>query len=475
MWEQIRANKRKSIALVAIMAVLLLGLGFVVGEVLAPGAGLIGLAAALALWITLSLVSYFQGDNILLAVSRAKPVEKQDAPQLFNVVEEMKIASGLGKMPKIYLVNDTSMNAFAVGRSPDNAAIAVTSGLLANLDRDELQGVIAHETAHIVNRDVLFMTMVGIMLGAIVMIGDIFLRGMWYTGGGRSRRYSSSSRGGGQAQAIFAILAIVFAILAPVLAQLIYFAVSRRREYLADAHAVTLTRYPEGLASALERLGAGKAPLTSATKATAPMYIINPFAKASLKNMSSTHPPLGQRIAILRSIGGTVSYGAYQQAWANAAGEKAGKLPASALDAGKTEPVRKAHPDAAKRKSPRQRLREAGDLVRKANNFLFLPCVCGLRIKLPPNFKKDKVDCPRCHRELAVPMAQLAALGQIADTVADQMPKGTPVQGPLTIRRKGKGWMSFNCTCGATMQLSPNFNGNQMHCRSCGRTIHIES
>ena len=486
MWEQIQSNKRKTVVLVVAMAFVLLVLGYIIGESVGRGVGILGVFAAFLLWLILSLVAYFKGDNIILAVSGAKKIEKGDHPELFNIVEEMTIASGLPKMPDIYIINDTSLNAFAVGRNPDKAAVAVTAGMLGRLNRDELQGVIAHEVSHIINRDVLLMTMVGIMLGAIVMISEIYLRSLFY-GAISGRRYSSrSSRKGGGGQGIAMVIAIVAAILAPLLARLIYLAVSRKREYLADANATVLTRYPEGLASALEQLGASTTPVAKANKATAAMYIINPFAKAKLSALTSTHPPLAERVKILRSIGGTVTYGAYQEAWGAIGGKRAGQLPGSALsDTERGGSVRKADPR-AKRKSPKQQMRETGDLLRNINKFIFLPCVCELKLKLPPDFKHDKVTCPKCSREHTVPNAQLAAAAAIADNLpADKAEKvGRAARPPklgkspsgetLKIKRQPGEWMTFKCTCGATKTLSPEFAAKKMKCKKCARTIEIE-
>lgn len=485
MWEQIRSNKRKSAALVVVMALILIGLGIVIGEAYVQGGGFVGLVVAFAIWAFLSLIAYFQGDNILLAVSGAKKIGPSDHPELFNIVEEMKIASGLPKMPDIYIINDDSMNAFAAGRKPEKAIVAVTSGLLARLSRDELQGVVAHEVAHIINRDVLLMTMVSIMLGAIVMIAEIFLRSLWYGGGRSSRRYSSDSKGGGQAQAIMMVIAIVLAILAPILAQLIYFAISRKREYLADANGALLTRYPEGLASALEKLGSSRVPVARANKATASMYIVNPFAKVSLRKLTSTHPPTEERIRILRGIGGNVSYNAYQAAWGAVSGKKAGTIPGSAIAAGESHAVRAADPR-SKKKSTRQQARDAGDLLRKVNQFIFLPCVCGLRVKLPPDYKHDSVDCPKCQRTLTVPVAQMAAIAAVAENLPQPAKEAKPKQksgaparrkvpdrAPLRIQRKSGEWMSFKCTCGKAHTLSPGFSLSSMTCDKCERTIEV--
>jgi heat shock protein HtpX len=411
MWEQIQLNKRRSAILLVLIALLLVALGFFIAEAMQPGAGAMGMLVAVIIWVVMSLVAYYQGENILLAVSGAKEIQKEDHPQLFNVVEEMTIAAGLPKMPRVYLIQDMALNAFATGRDPSNSAVAVTAGLLSTLNRDQLQGVVAHEMSHVVNRDVLLMTMAGVILGSIVMISEVFLRGLWYSGGAaRSRRYRSDKEGG-QAQMIMMVVAIVLAILAPFLAQLLYLAISRRREYLADANGALLTRYPEGLAGALEKIEADPNVLENATKATAPMYISNPFAKAGgmALNLVSTHPPIDERIRILRSMAGGVSYANYDTAWRQVKGKDSGVIPASALAlaaAAAPVAVREANPETVEPRDPRQQMRETGDLMRKVNNYQFLDCECGLRIKLPPDFDGASVECPRCHRELDVQTAR---------------------------------------------------------------------
>ena len=249
-----------------------------------------------------------------------RQIQKQDHPQLFNVVEEMTIAAQLPKMPRVYIVDDPAPNAFAVGRNPDKASVAVTIGLLRMMNRSELQGVIAHELAHIKNRDVALMTTAGIMLGAIVIIADFGMRAMWLTGGSRRSRDDS---GGGGAQAILLIIALVFMILSPILAQLIYFALSRRREYLADASGAMFTRWPEGLASALEKLGGTQIPQADQNRVTAPMYIVRPLREGEHRSLSSafaTHPPLAKRIEVLRHMGGQADFRAYDQAYAQTMG-----------------------------------------------------------------------------------------------------------------------------------------------------------
>jgi heat shock protein HtpX len=243
---------------------------------------------------------------MVLAASRAKEITHDEAPVLFNVVEEMAIASGL-PMPKVYVVNDTAPNAFATGRDPEHASVAVTKGLLEKLERDELQGVIAHEMAHVGNFDIRYAMLVGILVGTTVLISDFFLRGLWFGGGrGGGRREG----GGGQLQIIMIVVAIFLAILAPLFARLLQLSISRQREYLADATAVRLTRNPKGLADALQKISGDREVLEVANRATAHLYIANPikkFEKRS-KGIFSTHPPIEDRIKILRTMetGGVV-------------------------------------------------------------------------------------------------------------------------------------------------------------------------
>ena len=331
MWEQIRSNQIRSVVLTIGMGALLVLIGYFLGLYFFDSATA-GLFIAILVWVILSLVAYFQGDSILLSMSGAKKIKPDDHPRLYNVVEEMKIASGLEKMPDIYIIDDPALNAFATGRDPNRASVAITSGLLQKLNRDELQGVIGHEISHVKNRDVLLMAMCSVVLGTIVLLAWYGSRFLIF--GGAGSRRSSSSRGGGQAQIIILIVALVFMILAPIFAQLIYFAISRKREYLADASSALYTRYPEGLASALEKLGAATGQLKSANKATAPMYIVNPFRQKGMKasDLSSTHPPISERIRILRAMSGA-SFNDYDQAYRQLHGGDKGVVPAASLAA----------------------------------------------------------------------------------------------------------------------------------------------
>lgn len=296
MYEQISRNKRFSYLLVVVMTALLVVMGYVIGYA-TIGNWYAGLVIAVVVALVMGLSSYYSGDKIVLATSRAKRVTHDEAPQLYNVVEEMAIASG-SPVPAVYVIDDSAPNAFATGRNPRHSSVAVTSGLLEKLNREELQGVVAHEMSHVRNYDILFATLVGVMVGAIALMADFFLR--WSFFGGRRR----SSNGGGQAAIIFLVIGLVLAILAPLAARAVQLAISRKREYLADASAVELTRNPGGLAGALEKIAADQEVLEVANRATAHLYIANPvksFEKRA-KSIFSTHPPIEQRIAILRAM-----------------------------------------------------------------------------------------------------------------------------------------------------------------------------
>jgi heat shock protein HtpX len=350
----------------------------------------------------LNLVAFFQGDNIMLALSRARKIKRDDHPRLYNIVEEMKIASGLERMPDIYIIDDPAMNAFATGRDASHASVAVTAGLLQALNRDELQGVVAHEMAHIKNRDVLLMSLCGVLLGTIVILAWYGSRMMLF-GGMVGGRRSSRGGGGGQAQVIIMIAAIALAILAPILAQLIYFAISRKREYMADASSALYTRYPEGLASALEKLGGSKVQVKAANQATAPAYIINPFRqkRRAAADLTSTHPPISERIRILRSMGGGASFADYDQAYRGI--HKGGKPVFSAVTLAGTGAVgiRAAVPEAAvgtPEPSKAERTREVSDLMWRMNKYQTVKCDCGTKLKIPPDFKRSNIRCPHCGR-----------------------------------------------------------------------------
>jgi len=397
MWEQIRSNRIRSLILITGMGILLFLVGYFLGLYFldSPVAGLI---IAIVLWGIMNLVAYFQGDSILLSVSGAKKITRDDHPRLYNIVEEMKIASGLPKMPDIYIIDDPALNAFATGRSPEKASVAVTSGLLEKLNRDELQGVIGHEISHVNNRDVLVMSLAGVMLGTIVIMAWYATRMLFFSGMTGGRR-SSRSGGGGQGQIIILAIGIVLMILAPIAAQLLYFAVSRKREYLADASSALYTRYPEGLASALEKLAASTQQLQKVNKATAPMYIINPFREKGMKanDLSSTHPPITKRIQILRAMGGA-SLKEYNQAYLKETGK--GVIPPSALAGEAAVPLRAASaPEKSEAVEEKvKRTRETSNLMWRLGKYKTISCPCGTQLRVPPGFQKPNVRCPHCGR-----------------------------------------------------------------------------
>ena len=298
--DRIAVNRRNSLFLIAGFLAFVAVFGYVIGYAWIgdPVSALFGLGLAFVVGTVSGIATYYGGARMVLAASRAKEVSHEDAPVLFNVVEEMAIAAGL-PMPKVYIIDDTAPNAFATGRDPEHASVAVTSGLLEKLDRDELQGVIAHEMSHVGNFDIRYAMLVGVLVGTTVLISDFFLRGLWFGGGRGGRR-----EGGGQAQIIMLIVAILLAILAPLFARLLQLSISRQREYLADATAVQLTRNPKGLADALQKISGDREVLEAANRATAHLYIVNPIKKFEkrARGLFSTHPPIEDRIKILRQM-----------------------------------------------------------------------------------------------------------------------------------------------------------------------------
>lgn len=296
MYDQIASNKLKSAALVVAFVLLVALIGYVFGQ--ATDWGYLGLVAALGVAFVMSWGSYWFSDRIVLSLSRARPVDRDLEPYLVNTVEGLAIAAGL-PVPRTYVIDDPAPNAFATGRNPENAAIAVTSGLVALMNRQELEGVLAHELAHVKNYDTLLQTLAAVLAGSVTLISEWMLRSFLWGGG---RRRSSE---GGQLAVILIVVALVLAILAPFAAMLIRFAISRKREYLADASAAMLTRYPIGLAGALRKIAADQNQLRFANKATESLYIVNPLRAQRVGGFNAlfnTHPPLEDRIARLEAM-----------------------------------------------------------------------------------------------------------------------------------------------------------------------------
>lgn len=295
-YDQISANKYKTWFLISLFSVVIILLGYAFG--LWMGDVFSGVFLAVIVSTVMTLVGYFQGDSVALAASGAQPIEKQDNPELYRLVENLAITAGL-PTPKIYIIQDSAMNAFATGRDPKHASVAVTTGLLQALDRQELEGVLAHELSHIGNYDIRVMTIVVVLVGVVLLLSDMMTRSFFFGRGNRDNDNNSSA-------GIILIIGIVLAILSPIFAQLIKLAVSRQREYLADASGCLLTRYPDGLVRALEKISAQDQPMSKANHATAHLFLANPFdphVTKKFEQMFSTHPPIEERIARLKKAG----------------------------------------------------------------------------------------------------------------------------------------------------------------------------
>ncbi|MBS3152508.1 M48 family metalloprotease [Candidatus Woesearchaeota archaeon] len=286
-YDHIAANKRNSVFLVLIVIIFMVFLGYLIGLIL--GSVLAGVMIAVSVSIFLTLIGVFSGDDIVLSASHAEPADKKQYANLVNTVEGLSIAAGI-PMPKVYVIKDPTINAMAIGRNPKKASIAVTTGALEKLNRSELEGVIGHEMSHIKNYDVRFMMLTTILVGIVILLSDFFIRAFFYSGGDNDRKVP----------AVFLVFALVLAILAPIGGTLIKLAVSRKREFLADANGALLTRHPQGLANALKKIKEdGTNPSSTANKAIAHLYFSNPFKNG---NLFSTHPDIDGRISRLESM-----------------------------------------------------------------------------------------------------------------------------------------------------------------------------
>lgn len=298
-YDQISSNKRRTWFFLIAFVVLIAVLGYVIGAALDYGYGPLFIAGVIAIFM--SIDSYYYSDKMVLAIAGAHEIKFEDNKELYRTVENLCIGAGIPQ-PKLYIIEDEAPNAFATGRDPKHAVVAVTRGLLNKLEKAELEGVIAHELSHIQNYDIRLMTIVSILAGMVLILSDLFLR--WSFWGGGKRR--DSGKGDGRLQMIMLVLAIVLAILAPIFAQIIKMSISRKREFLADASAALITRYPEGLAKALEKISADPDPLDRASRATAHLYISSPKKepgkKSSLAGLFDTHPPIEERVKALRAM-----------------------------------------------------------------------------------------------------------------------------------------------------------------------------
>ncbi|MGA2604474.1 MAG: M48 family metallopeptidase [Verrucomicrobiia bacterium] len=471
MWEVIAANRRRSALLITVMAVILVLIGYSAGALIGgPDAGGFGVFVALGIMTVMLLVYFTSAESVLMHGTCARELKREDSPQLFNVVDEMRLASGLEFMPRIYLIDDPAPNAFAVGRKPETSAICVTTGLLYRLNRDELQGVIGHEVGHLKNRDVQFMTLAAVMLGTIVILSVIVRQYFWF--GGRVRSRSSSRDGGGQLQIVILVVGLLFAILGPIMAQLLYFACSRKREYLADASSAQFTRYPEGLASALEKISQAHESLSSANQANAPMFIVNPLTAATgeADSVFSSHPPTTDRIRVLRAMTGA-SFADYEAAYRRT---KSGSLIGSqTLKSATQQTIR-----APSNEGPIQTRRETHAVTRRYHGYMRLHCNCGLDISVPEGYEQDTIRCFRCGSVLTIPAAAPASpvppKAVIPPVIPGIAPPVLSAGSALQFHRTNRNsWESFRCACGRTIQLSPSFDAPHITCTACGRAIAI--
>jgi len=293
-YDHIQKNKRITIVIIALFIAIISLIGFTMGEIYDHGFGLFYTGIALVFSGVSSFVSFYNSDKIVLKISQAKEVSYETNKILHNLVDNMCIASGLPK-PKIYMINDTAMNAFATGRDPEHSTICFTSGIVEKLEKRELEGVVAHELSHIQNYDVRLMSIVSVLVGTVALLADWFTRGAFH-GGGRKRS------GGSSASGLIFVIGIVLLVLSPIIAALIKLALSRHREYLADSSAALMTRYPQGLANALKKLAADSEVLEAANGATAHMYITNPLKGKRFSSLFNSHPPIQERINRLETM-----------------------------------------------------------------------------------------------------------------------------------------------------------------------------
>lgn len=494
-WHIAAANKRKTVLLITIMGVLLAALGFTIGRLVdiwsgfisgAQGAdnpmsaGLIGMMVALLVWLGLLITSLLGSDRIFLSLSGASEVTHDMYPQLYNTVEEMKIASSLPGMPSIYIIDDPAPNAFAVGKSPEDSSICVTAGLLAVCGRDELQGVIAHEMGHIMNRDILYMTVAATMLGCVTFIADAFLSSLRYAPVARYR--SSAARAGkGLINVWLIVVGVLFIIISPILSRILYFSISRSREYLADATSARLTRFPEGLASALEKIMLSPEKMTTAPRATAPFYTASPYKQDLHDGMFATHPPLARRIKVLRAMSTGASFKDYVKAYWGVTHTHRALIPASDMKLGEEVKIREPSPQASPSQAgSREASRKAGDIIRAMNSFVIITCACGMKMKIPPEFARGEVRCPRCnaahivresdHETVSSILASTAALSRTERHDPEEARVTTLVRGRQEETRTPGAWQGFTCQgCGRKVEVSPAFDLEQLQCPKCGQ------
>jgi heat shock protein HtpX len=496
MWELIRSNKRKcivaAILLLIILLILIYATGFIIYifyifaystfnvnigiDTFHSQYSIICLIVALLTWLIWTIIVSLYADDIILKVSKVVPAPKEFFPRLYNIVEEMKIAAGLSRMPNIYLMVDSAPNAFATGVRDNKMSIVVTTGLLEIMNRDELQGVIAHEMSHIYNKDSRFMVFVSTLVGSIFIVTDILIR--YYLAQDSSsdnRRYSSEDEDGGDAIIGLVITLVIipsflFVISSRIIAYFSYFYMPKKREYLADAMAVQLTRYPEGLASALEKTSKTVENLVRVSPITAPIFFVNPIKRKNekLSDISRTHPPISKRIEILRKMGGYADYKTYDLAHRQVTNKKK-IIPVSTLGKSKKIPVIK--PSVTEGLFTEGAKKYIYKYLYAFSEHKFITCSCGLKVIVPPDSKSITI-CPKCGNLLETSKAVMTTF---VEKTQNKEVINTQQMEPLVYKRKSKGWETIECVCGHFLTLSPVFLGNNISCTSCGRIIKIEN
>lgn len=512
--ELIRINKLKSVYLLVLTILIIMAVGYILGDIVytmyipVRSVDYEEKRLVFSLWIAvltglleiLQIYFVFTRKPILLFNQLGMNIaERTKFQKLHNVISEMTIAAGLSQTPIAYVIPSKTLNAMAFGSSPDNCAIAVTAGLLSVCNRDELQGVIAHELSHIINRDALLLEVCRNSLGMVEVLREVMLRSIYWAPVGRLNYRISSGKGRSSgAHLIFLLFGIIFTLIAPILVNVIYLTISREREYLADAVSAKLTRYPVGLASALTKIAYSTHSMDDIDKVTSSAFITQPRGDMTITSKGSrTHPPIWNRIRILRLMSGGAGYIDYQKAYNAVMLQNPGFMPGSMKGDKASIPLRMAEampdePGGVDNFEEMSILANEGrmdDIFRLTEGYRFIDCECGMKIKVPVDYDKFEIKCPRCGKihKLGENMSSLltamldesavtgetAALGIIREVMEEKSEPDYRSEEEQTYVRFKNGWQEIQCRCGSKVQIAPNFLGKFISCRKCRRRINI--
>ncbi|MFW6014865.1 MAG: M48 family metalloprotease [Halanaerobiales bacterium] len=471
MWKLINLNKRKTIYLFLILTIFNIIAGYGVGFLLYIGAkhynynnfheiGLLGAVIAFLNLVISWLFSYYSGDNMILSRCNAQKLKRDNHPQLFNIVEELCISANLNYVPDLYATPSLAANAFAVGIKKEKSSIVITTGLLKILNRNQIQGVLAHELAHIINRDTLYLTFAGsaLMVKNKPIFGD--------------NRHQLGNKGSGLAALVKLYMLLIY-----IVSRIIYFSLSRNREYLADATAIRLTRYPEGLASALEKINSCKRKIKNVNYFTAPLYINNPLTRESYK----THPPIDKRIKILRNITREVSYEQYQNAYNYINKNNKNIIPVEEIKKDQHIPIKEEKNIEENNKIIYENTKRDFSSAKKnieKELFKYILCKCGTTLKMKNECDLLKISCPNCGSRHNVSEAELTKPeSPFAENPFDDSEVLVDIIENNNISRDKNHdkWLSIFCECGHVIEISPMFSGNKIRCNDCGKIIHIKN